>query len=103
MTKQQMESLVQGQLDAYNMRDVAKFCAYYHPDVLATDLVSGEILCKGMEQFAARYRARFSSSPQLHCDLRSRVVLESCVIDEEYVSGAAQFPKGRHACAVYSF
>ena len=103
MTQQEMESLVQGQLEAYNRRDLESFCSHYHPDVEAVDLISGETLCKGMEQFAARYEQRFSASPELHCDLRSRIVLESSVIDEEYVSGAAQFPGGLHAVAIYGF
>ena len=103
MTKQQMQALVQGQLDAYNRRDVERFCACYHPEVLAIDLITHETVCRGIDQFAVRYRQRFSSSPQLHCELRSRIVLESSVIDEEYVSGAAQFPEGLHACAIYGF
>jgi hypothetical protein len=103
MTKLEMESLVHAQLDAYNRRDLTHFCAQYHSEIAATDLITGELVCKGMERFAAHYRRRFSSSPKLHCDLRGRVVLESSVIDEEYVTGAAQFPDGLHACAIYSF
>lgn len=103
VTKQEMESLVQGQLEAYNRRDLDNFCAHYHPEIVAVDLISGETLCKGMEKFAARYEQRFSASPNLHCDLRSRIVLESSVVDVEYVSGAAHFPRGVHAVAIYGF
>jgi hypothetical protein len=103
MTKDQMESLVQRQLEAYNRRDLEKFCAQYHPEVVATNLMTGETLCRGMVQFTAVYDQRFSGSPELHCELKSRIVLEWCIIDEEYVTGVAQFPQGLHACAIYGF
>jgi hypothetical protein len=103
MTQQEMEALAQGQLDAYNRRDLEKFCAYYHPEVMVVDLISGETTCKGMAEFAARYQQRFSASPNLHADLKSRIVLDSSVVDEEYVTGAAQFPGGLHAVAIYGF
>jgi hypothetical protein len=103
LTMQQMEFLVQGQREAYNQRDLAKFCSHFHRDVVLINLTSNETLCKGMNEFTARYEHRFSSSPQLHCDVGIAVVLKSSVVIEEYVSGAAQLPEGVHLVAIYGF
>lgn len=67
MTKQEMETLVQSQLDAYNRRDLEAFCACYHPEV--------KVNCSGLDQFRISYREFFDESPELYCELRSRVVL----------------------------
>lgn len=103
MTKQEMEGLAQRQLDAYNRRDLQAFCACYHPEVKITNLVAGQTTCTGMDQFKGNYQALFDSSPKLHCELKSRVVLDSAVIDEEHVTGASRFPNGLHAVAIYGF
>ncbi|MNT87664.1 hypothetical protein D3C72_2281110 [compost metagenome] len=57
----------------------------------------------GMERFREGYGKLFSSSPNLHCEIKSRIVLEESVIDEEYVTGAERFPQGLHAVAIYAF
>lgn len=103
MTQLEMESLVQGQLEAYNRGDLESFCTHFHAEVVAVDLIGGETLCVGMKQFASRYERRFAAKPKLHCELRNRIVLESSVMDEEYVSGAAQLSGAVHAVAMYGF
>jgi len=103
MTKEQMEQLVQRQLDAYNRRDLKDFCDCYHPDVKVTNLIAGEIGSTGKAEFTAVYKGLFESSPKLHCELKSRIILASAVIDEEWVTGAAKYPNGLHAVAVYGF
>ncbi|MNL67688.1 hypothetical protein D3C87_1922990 [compost metagenome] len=56
-----------------------------------------------MERFREGYKGLFSSSPNLFCDIKSRIVLEESVIDEEFVTGAAKYPQGLHAVAIYAF
>ncbi len=103
MTKEQMEQVVQRQLDAYNRRDLMDFCACYHPEVTIQKLTSNELICKGIDQFKVIYQALFESSPKLYCALKNRIVLESAVLDEEFVTGAAPFPNGLHTVAFYGF
>jgi hypothetical protein len=103
MTKEQMEQIVQRQLDAYNRRDLKAFCDCYHSEVKVTNLIANNIGSDGKEKFTAVYKGLFESSPKLHCELKSRIVLASAVIDEEWVTGAAKYPNGLHAVAVYGF
>ncbi|HPI40437.1 MAG TPA: nuclear transport factor 2 family protein [Pseudobdellovibrionaceae bacterium] len=98
-----MKDLVQRQLIAYNNRNLEDFCQCFHPKVKVTKLVSGEVLCVGKEKFRELYKNLFDSSPNLHCELKSRIVLETTVIDEEFVTGAAKYPQGVHAVAIYGF
>ncbi len=103
MTKQEMETLAQSQLEAYNRRDLDAFCSCFHDEVKILNLVSDETRCSGKTRFREGYRHLFESSPQLHCEIRSRIVLDSAVIDEEYVTGSAKYPNGIHAVAIYGF
>lgn len=104
MTKDEMVRLVQGQLEAYNKRDIDAFCAFFHPDVQTFRLVPAfEHRVNGMEGFRSGYAAMFSASPRLNCEIKSRIVMNETVIDEEWVTGSANFPEGIHASAIYAF
>ncbi len=103
MTKEQMIELCQGQLDAYNKRDLTQFAKYYHPEAAAFRLPDEKPLFQGMEQLKSIYHKRFSENPQLHCELKSRVVLGSTVLDEEWVTGVSGQEKPSHVVAIYKF
>lgn len=103
ITKERMIELCQGQLEAYNERDVAEFATYYHPEVKAYRLPTGEQILNGMNELKAIYKKRFDENPELHCELRSRVVLESSVLDEEWVTGVVGQEKPSHVVAIYRF
>jgi len=103
MTKLEMENLAQRQLEAYNQRDLKAFCDCYHPEVHVMNLISNEVHCTNKIQLEASYQELFSSSPKLHCELKSRIVLDTTIIDEEWVSGSSRYPKGVHAVAIYGF
>jgi len=45
----------------------------------------------------------FESSPNLHCEIKSRIILEQSLIEEEFITGALAFPNGLHAAAIYGF
>lgn len=97
------EELVQGQLVAYNNRDLEKFCSYYHPEVKITNLFSERLACDGIEKFREIYKNIFHRCPELLCKLKLRIVLENAVIDEEFVTGLSDYPRGLHTAAIYSF
>ena len=104
METKQMVSLVEGQLEAYNNRDVEKFCTYFHPEVQAFRLNPVfEHRIKSLEEFSNGYAKMFAESPELYCQIKSRILLNESVIDEEWITGSANFPNGLHACAVYAF
>ena len=102
MTQEQMLKLVESQERAYNARDLEAFCQCFHPEIEIQRLISG-IGSKGIEKFREGFQQLFSSSPNLHSKIKSRIVLEFTIIDEEWITGATNFPKGLHTVAIYGF
>jgi hypothetical protein len=102
MSKDEMIACVSRQLDCYNRRDLDGFCACFHADVRVDNLVSGPGP-RGSVEFRSRYQGIFASSPALKGELRSRLVLDSFVVDEEWVTGSSAFPAGIHTVAIYAF
>lgn len=102
-SKEKMIELCQGQLDAYNSRDIVKFASFYHPEVKAYRLHINEQILNGMDELKVIYHKRFSENPKLFCELKSRVVLESSVLDEEWVTGVTNQEKPSHVVAIYRF
>ncbi len=102
-TKEKMRQLCAGQLEAYNKRDINHFITYYHPEVEAYRLQNNELIFKGMEALKTLYTSRFNDNPDLFCELKSRVVLEHSVLDEEWVTGVANQTAPAHLVAIYKF
>lgn len=90
----------QGQLDAYNNRDVEEFAKWYAEDVILMRLQSGEVFCRGREQLKQIYSDMFDKSPDLNCELVNRIVCGEIVIDEEQVTGI-RGEEHVHATAIY--
>ena len=90
--------LVQGQLDAYNNRDLLTFCTYFAEDVVVVDGRNQECLFKGMTAFRERYQQTFSNR-DLHCHLLNRIEQGDIIIDHEEVSGIME--EVVYAIAVY--
>ena len=88
---------VQAQLDAYNARDIDKFLEPYADDVQVYDYPD-KLLYEGKEIMRRNYDSFFRSTPDLHCELKNRIIIRNKVIDEESVTA-----NGRifHAVAVY--
>lgn len=103
MTKTEMLALIEKQLVAYNQRNLDLFCECYHSDIEIYTLTSGAKSCSNLAQFREGYLKLFSSSPQLHCEIKNRAVLEATVIDEEWITGAAKYPDGLHTVVTYAF
>ncbi|WP_371237738.1 nuclear transport factor 2 family protein [Streptomyces pimonensis] len=82
------EEIVDGQLAAYNARDLKAFLDYYVEDVPVHAFPSGEVMTdRSGPAFRERYATLFDSSPDLHAELVSRVVHGRLVIDQEVVTG----------------
>lgn len=83
--------LANRQLVAYNARDLDAFCALFADDVIVHDVPTGVATLSGMEAFRANYARRFSS-PDLHCEILSRMDLGDFAIDRERVTGVPGAP-----------
>ena len=79
--------LVEAQLEAYNARDIDRFCAVFSPQVVCYSLKDNKVLLEGMEAFRRNYQSLFADSPELHVRILNRMELGDFVIDHEEVSG----------------
>ncbi len=102
-TKEKMIELCQGQLEAYNKKDIVQFASYYHADVKAYRLLGNELILNGIQDLKSLYGKRFLQNPNLFCELRSRVILDESVLDEEWVTGVTNQTKPSHVVAIYKF
>lgn len=80
------ESLVQQQLNAYNLRNLEAFLEPYADDV---ELYSfpNQLDAKGKEAMRKAYAPMFSQLKDLHCEVTQRIIQGNTVIDHESVSG----------------
>lgn len=91
--------LAQRQLNAYNARDIDAFLEPYADDVELYELPD-KLLSKGKEAMRKQYATMFERTPDLHCELVNRIVVNNTVIDHERVT----FGSGRspiQAVAIY--
>ncbi|NBJ12117.1 nuclear transport factor 2 family protein [Microvirga arsenatis] len=82
--------IVQGQLDAYNAKDIDRFMSYWAEDAQYFAFPS-DLLAQGAEQIRERHVARFKE-PNLFGQLVSRINVGNLVIDREVVTRT--FPEG---------
>lgn len=80
------ESLVQQQLNAYNARNIDAFLEPYADDVELYTFPD-KLLGKGKEIMRSQYSNMFANLPNLHCEVKSRIVKGNIVIDHESVAG----------------
>ncbi|WP_096200421.1 nuclear transport factor 2 family protein [Bacillus sp. FJAT-45350] len=90
----------QKQLEAYNNRDLETFLECYSEDCFVED-GAGNVLMENKEAMRKRYELLFHESPNLHCQLVSRIILENYVLDEERVTGSRGLTEEKHVVAVY--
>ncbi len=97
-----MEDPVQEQLDAYNARDLERFLACYDPQVVFEN-ADGQVLSQGVAAMRASYSVLFSSSPDLHAEVPTRIRAGEFVVDDEHVTGlnVPGLPAEQHVAVVY--
>lgn len=79
------ENIVQKQLDAYNNRDLKALLDTYSDEVEVYNFPN-ELLYKGKQKMEEGYTSFFDSSPDLHCEIKKRIIIGNKVIDEEYIT-----------------
>ena len=94
------EEVVQGQVDAYNARNMEAFITFFAPDAVLASHPGGEIVARGEEEIRRLYGKLFHESPELHCTILKRIVSGDMVIDHELVTGLRGRPRVR-AVAMY--
>ncbi|MBX3257023.1 MAG: amidohydrolase family protein [Chitinophagaceae bacterium] len=90
--------LVQQQLNAYNARNLEAFLEPYADDAELYDYKTGELQTKGKDAMRKAY-AFFNDVPDLHCEIKERIVQGNIVIDKEHVTGFGALPL--EATAIY--
>ena len=76
--------LAQRQLNAYNFRNIEAFLAPYADDVEVYNFPD-KLQYKGKETMRRVYTQLFETVPNLHCELKERIVQGNTVIDKERV------------------
>lgn len=90
MTAQQNnpETIVQGNLDAYNAHNIELFMSYFSENVEIHHFNDGKQTAIGIKEVRAIYEPYFKASPNLHSKILKRTVFDNKVIDHESITGA---------------
>lgn len=78
------EQLAEHQLQGYNERNINKFLEAYS-DSVKVYMFPNKLMYTGKDKMKSGYEGMFASTPDLHCTLKSRMILGNTVIDEERV------------------
>jgi len=79
------ELIVQKQLDAYNKRDISGFLATYSSELTIMNFPE-TMTYRDKTSMGASYAKFFESTPDLHAEIKNRIVIGNKVIDEEFVT-----------------
>ncbi len=63
-----MIAVVQGQIDAYNARDLERILTYYAPDGVVRDAAEGRFTIRGIDEIQSLFEEVFAANPDLHAD-----------------------------------
>jgi len=91
--------VVNRQLDVYNAHDIDGYCALFSDDATISDLVTGQMICRGLAEIRDVYARRFADNPQLGCIVHQRLEGPTHAIDKETVHGLPAGPL--HIIAIY--
>lgn len=84
LLKDSPADLAQRQLNAYNLRDIDGFLEPYAEDVEVYSFPN-TLLYTGKDIMRQQYSGMFANTPNLHCELKGRLVQGNVVIDKERV------------------
>ena len=97
LIKETALALVQRQLNAYNARNLEAFLEPYADDVELYEFPN-KLTTKGKEAMRKDY-AFFKDVPDLHCEIKERIIQGNTIIDKESVSGFG--PRPVEVTAIY--
>ncbi len=85
-------AVAQAQLDAYNARDLERFCALFAADVQLLRPPATAPALQGLDALRHFYETERFNRPALHAELLHRAVIGSRVIDHERIHGVREQP-----------
>jgi hypothetical protein len=97
------QELVERFTTAYNNFDIEECSKYLHPEIKLRSLVSQDYSLDGIEKFKESYGATFRNFPAQKTILKSRLVFDDTIIDEEMLYGRPERPEGYHGYVIYAF
>lgn len=80
------EVLVQQQVNAYNAKNIDAFLEPYADDIEIYTFPN-TLVSKGKEGMRKTYEKLFKNVPDMHCEIKQRIINLNSVIDKESVSG----------------
>jgi hypothetical protein len=86
------EAVVQGQLEAYNARNLTRFLEFFAEDVQVQRMPNLEPSISGKAALSAFYATQRFHLPALHAELVGRLVLGNKVFDHERIFGVQPEP-----------
>jgi hypothetical protein len=86
------------QLNAYNKRDIDAFIINFSDDCEIYD-ANHQLIMKGRGSIYQSYKKMFDNTPDLHCKIKSRIVIGEFCFDEEEVIKNNQVI---HCVAIYT-
>ena len=84
--------VVQGQVDAYNERDLDRFVDYYGDAIAVYRMPATEPTMVGKTRFAEFYATQRFNRPGLRAEILARIVLGNKVVDHERIFGVQEAP-----------
>ena len=97
--KETPEMLVQKQVNGYNARNIDAFLEPYSEDA-ELYMFPNQLISKGKEAMRKDYTDMFNRLPDLHCEIKKRIVNGNFIIDQESISGMRKDQK-IEASAIY--
>lgn len=91
--------IVNRQLEVYNAHDIEGYCALFAAEATISDLVTGQLICNGLDEIRSVYARRFAENPGLRCTVHQRLEGPTHAIDKETVYGLPAGPL--HIMAIY--
>ena len=87
MSKLDAETIVQGQVEAYNDHDIEKFASFYGDEISIYDLSGDKPATKGIIALKKAYAWLATAPPGYRVEIIERIVNGSIVVDLERVYG----------------
>lgn len=84
--KETPEMLVQKQVNGYNARNIDAFLEPYAENV-ELYMFPNKLISKGKDTMRKDYSEMFEKLPELHCEIKNRIVNGNFIIDQESISG----------------
>ena len=95
------ETVVQGQVEAYNAHDVKKFASFYSDKISIYDLSSDKPAINGIQALKESYAWLAKAPPDYRVEIIERIVNGSIVVDLERLHGLPDGKGNPEFLAIY--